>query len=200
MSNSLTEQLKSTVPAGNSGDWRVETFTVLKQAAEGTMLSAAINHRPWEYVPAGEYTRLCRGFTTVMSDTPSELSDLRVLRYNAQNLVLINGLGLGCAAQLCMDNKCVTKVTVIERSPDVIALVAVHLKGLPNGEKLEIIEDNAFTYKPPKHLRYGAVWHDIWDDICKDNWPQMKTLHRRYGHKTIWQGSWSRERIQPGRV
>jgi hypothetical protein len=58
------------------------------------------------------------------------------------------------------------------------------------GDRVEIIQADAFSWKPPKNIRYGMVWHDIWPNICGDNYPEMKTLHRRYGRKADWQGSW----------
>ena len=35
--------------------------------------------------------------------------------------------------------------------------------------------------------------HDIWDDICLDNLETMATLHRKYGRRCDWQGSWKRD-------
>jgi hypothetical protein len=89
----------------------------------------------------------------------------------------------------------VDKVTVIENSPDVIALVGPTLTER-YGDRLEIIEADAFTYKPPKGIRYSVVWHDIWPDLCEDNLKTMGTLHRRYGKRCDWQGSWGKELLQ----
>jgi hypothetical protein len=51
-------------------------------------------------------------------------------------------------------------------------------------------------YRPDAGARFGAIWHDIWDSICEDNLDQMKTLHRRYGRRCDWQGSWGRDTIE----
>jgi len=56
--------------------------------------------------------------------------------------------------------------------------------------RVEIIHADAFEYKPPKDVKYTCVWHDIWDDICGDNLPEMTKLHRKYGKKAIYQDSW----------
>lgn len=98
-----------------------------------------------------------------------------------------------------LDKPAVDKVTVIEISPDVITLVGSYLKE-HFGARLEIIEADAFTWQPPRGVRYGAVWHDIWDNICSDNLPEMHKLHRKYGRRTDWQGSWCRWRCEDQRT
>jgi predicted membrane-bound spermidine synthase len=125
----------------------------------------------------------------IMSDTPAEVADHRELIHVASGSVLLNGLGLGVAARLILAKPVVTDVTIIELSPDVIKLVSPHI----SDPRLTIIEADAFTWQPPRGKRFNAVWHDIWDDICSDNLPGMHKLHRRYGRRADWQGSWCRE-------
>jgi len=55
--------------------------------------------------------------------------------------------------------------------------------------------DDCFTWKPPKGERWNVVWHDVWDTICTDNLPEMSKMHRRFGRRCDWQGSWCRERL-----
>lgn len=64
---------------------------------------------------------------------------------------------------------------------------------------MQIINADAFAYKPPKSKRYGAVWHDIWANICADNLPEMHKLHRKYGRIADWQGSWCRWQCERNR-
>ena len=106
--------------------------------------------------------------------------------------VLVNGLGLGIYAQAVLEKPDVQKATVIEIAPEVIELVGTHLLD-KYGDRLEIIQADALEWRPPPRTRYDVVWHDIWDDICRDNLAAMKTLHRRYGRRCDWQGSWSRD-------
>jgi len=80
-------------------------------------------------------------------------------------------------------------VTVVEKSKDVISLVAKHYLG---DHRVTIVNADAYLYKPPKGVKYDAVWHDIWDNICGDNLPEMTRLHRKYGKRADWQGSWCR--------
>jgi spermidine synthase len=83
----------------------------------------------------------------------------------------------------------VISATVVEIDPDVIALVGPTYTVDP---RVEIVNADAFTY-PPAHSRYGAVWHDIWDDFSDDEYEESKRLHRKYGGKADWQGSWGRD-------
>ena len=170
---------KCCVPAGVQGRVVIETFTV--SAADAAM--SAVRR---SYVPDGEYTRLTIGGNLVMSDTPKERCDHNPLFWKATGHVLLNGLGLGCCLNVVLNTDGVRRVTVIEKNRDVIDLVGPHFP------EAEIICDDAFDWKPPRGVRYGAVWHDIWSNMCIDNLTEMHRLHRKYGRRTDWQGSWSR--------
>ena len=124
-----------------------------------------------------------------MSDTGAEIRDHLGFIRQAKGSVLINGLGLGMCLKACLMKKEVTDVSVIELSEDVIKLVSPHYK---NDPRIKIIQASAFDYTPPKKKKYDAVWHDIWDNIEEENIPEMCKLHRKYGHKSDWQGSWCR--------
>lgn len=43
-----------------------------------------------------------------------------------------------------------------------------------------------------KYKVEDAVWHDVWDELCTDNLPQMHRLHRR----SDWRGSRSRSFLE----
>lgn len=175
-----------TVPEGKSGDWSVERFAISRDDALIALFSYK-NRAPFP----GEYTRLrCNG-AVIMSDTYAEKMDHWEPIHMACRHILINGLGLGYVLLKCMEKPEVERATVVEISPDVIKLVWPHYKKM-FGDKIEIIQADAMTWKPPKDIRYGMVWHDIWNNICGDNYEQMKTLHRRYGRRCDWQGSWCR--------
>lgn len=190
----MYDKYKVDVPEGTSGNWRVEHFTVSEEDARLQSLRAIVTGRG-RAVPQGTYTRLMYGSILVMSDTPDEIRDHFEIIHRAKGHVLINGLGLGVVVQAVLNKTEVGHVTVIELVPDVIALVARHYLERFNG-RLEIIEADAFTWKPPKGIKYDAVWHDIWNDICLDNLPEMHKLHRKYGKRCDWQGSWSRQELE----
>lgn len=175
---------KLQIPAGKSGRWKVEKFELTEE-----MLRFDFNNRLMGRQGApGKYTKLTRDGKIVMSDTPAEMGDLSPLKWNAKGKVLIHGLGLGCAVDLCMGLPDVEAVTVIEVSADVIKLVAPTLKK-KYGDRLTIIEADAYTWKP-KGVKFDSVWSDIWDDICSDNLPEMKKLRFMWARRTTWHGFW----------
>ena len=189
---------KTEAPEGAVGEHRVERFTVSKDESSFDQLRAAIGGSGRYTIP-GTYTRLMRGdvpagrwgSTVVMSDTPDEMRDHYSAVRMATGHCLIHGLGLGIVAEACLRKDDVTKVTVIELSSEVIQLIGPYLVE-KWGERIEIIEADALTWKAPKGTRFGMAWHDIWDNICGDNLDDMKRLHRRYGRRVEWQGSWAR--------
>ena len=176
-----------TVPAGELGKWRVEKFTVTEEDSKLCALRSLCNNGRGSIHP-GTYTKLiCEGRGIIMSDTPDEMRDHIEAVRRAKGHVLINGLGLGMVLGAVLKKPEVERVTVVELEPDVIALVSPYYAC----DRLEIVNASAFEYAPPKYARYGAVWHDIWDEICADNLPQMTKLKRKYGRRALWQGCWS---------
>jgi hypothetical protein len=185
------------VPDGVSGPWSISSYEVSKEAADFGAIRAAFSSERGRYVPAGTYKSLKRNDYMIMSNTPDEIRDCSYFFHKAYGKILINGLGLGIALDVILnklnddDSYAVTEVIVIELSQDVINLVAPTFKKDP---RVNIINADAYEYKPIG--RFNAVWHDIWDDITADNLPGMHKLHRKYGKKTDWQGSWCRERCE----
>jgi hypothetical protein len=180
------------VPNGKSGDWRVEDFEISETDAKMQNVRAMFNPGNRRVAP-GIFKRLMRSSTVVMSNTPAEIEDHLNFINTAKRIgghILINGLGLGVALKEILHSDKVLSVTVIEKSEDVILLVGnTYLKD----SRVSIINDDAFNWQPPRGERYDAVWHDIWDYICGDNLKEMTTLHRKYGRRTNWQGSWCKE-------
>jgi len=166
-------------PEISKGQWKIEKFTVDRQDWHSLVRGRG--------VPLGEtFTRLMRGNTLVMSDTPAEMSDHIYAVINATGSCLINGLGIGMVLKNILLKPKVTDVTVVEISQELIDIVSPYYQD----ERVNFVCANAFDYKPPKGKRYHMVWHDIWDDICSDNLPEMGKLHRKYGKRAVWQGSW----------
>lgn len=177
-----------TIPEQGKGKFRIERFTT-----DCIDFGAMLRGRS---VPIGKtFTRLMRGDTVVMSDTPAEMRDHIGAVRNAKGSCLINGLGIGMVLKAILAKPEVTDVTVVELEQDVIDMVAPHYAD----PRVTIVCANALAYKPPKGKRYGMVWHDIWDTITADNLPQMATLHRRYGRRVDWQGSWCRYECERAR-
>lgn len=179
---------KVTLPEGQKGQWRIERFTT-----DRTDFHSLVRGRG---VPVGEtFTRAMRGGTLVMSDTPAEMRDHWCAVRNAKGSCLLNGLGIGIVLKNILLKTEVTEVTVVEISQDLIDLVAPHY----NDPRVTFVCADALEYKPPKGKKYDMVWHDIWDYICADNLDEMSKLHRKYGRRAGWQGSWCKSECQRGR-
>lgn len=199
------DDMISSVPEGVSGNWEVKRFTVSEKDAEFSKLRAAFSFSSkGRSVPAGQYTGLYVNGHVMMSDTPDELSDHLGPYSVASGTCLVSGLGLGCVVEGMLRKRnsqgelAVDKVIVLEKSTDVLNLVEAHLVGR-YGNRLEIRNVDALEYKPPKGERYDVCWHDIWLSLCEDNLKEMTKLHRRYGRKCDWQGSWGKELLQARR-
>jgi len=172
------------IPDRKVGEWEIETFEVPKND-----ISQAISMIKYgRGVPSGVYKRLRRGGETVMSNTPDEIRDGLHFVRKATGSVLINGLGMGVIVKMLLEKPDVTDITIIEKSKDVIELVADYYKD----PRITIIHADCFEWQPSKGKRYNAVWHNIWDNICEDNLEEMKKLHRKYGRRSDYQESWCR--------
>ncbi len=182
------------VPNGTSGNWKVEDFEISKESAKFNNMRARFSDG--RFIKAGFFKRLMRGGEVIMSNTPSEINDhynfIRIAKIYGGN-VLINGLGLGVVLKEILTSDKIKTITVIEKSQDVINLVAdTYLADT----RVTIIHADAFDWKPPKGTRYDTAWHDIWDSIYSGNVPEMTRLHRKYGRRTDWQGSWCKSECQ----
>jgi hypothetical protein len=188
---SYTEKYKVNLPEGSAGDWRVEKRII----EDNTSLAVFNMHARGRAVPPGTYTYLLHRGHVIMSDTPAEIRDLYPIIRQAKGQVLINGLGLGVVLQAILEKPETEHVTVIELSEEIIALIGTYYQER-YGKKLDIVHADALEWKAPKGARYDVVWHDIWPDLCIDNLEDMKKLHRKYGRRCDWQGSWCREILE----
>lgn len=189
------DKYKVSVPPGTVGPWSVDRFTVGKDDSKLTVIFAT--NRGRGYVPEGTYTRLTKGRTVVMSDTPDEVSDHMSFIHSASGDVLIAGLGIGVVLQACLRNERVKRITVVEKSPDVIALVADHYLSMPEADsRLEIVNADIFTWKPPKDQRWDHAWFDIWNTICTDNRLEMQRLRRKFGRRCPKKHCWCEHYIE----
>jgi hypothetical protein len=179
------------IPDGTSGDWSIKTFEVSEEDTSFYNVRAVFKPGCRTIEP-GTYKKLIFKKNTTMSNTPAEIEDHMDFIYKARNggHILINGLGLGVALKAILENDNIESITVVEISEDVIKLVAPYYE---KDKRVNIIHADAFTWKPPKGIRYSAVWHDIWNNITSENLPEMTRLHRKYGRRTDWQGSWCKD-------
>ena len=109
--------------------------------------------------------------------------------------VLITGLGLGLvvASMLELPGCRVKQVVIIERSADVIGLVAPALENR-YGEQFEVINADAFEWLPPPGQRFSVAWHDIWPNPHEPGvLAEAERLESRYQTCCDWQGNWVRD-------
>ena len=184
--------IKSTIPESESGNWKIQKFTVNKEEAAMHNLLCAIKGRFSSLIDPGDYTKLSRGTTLVMSDTPSELQDHKLFIKNAKGAILIAGLGLGLVTIEVMKKRNVTSVVVVEKSKDVIDLVQSYLPK-EFEFKIELVHADIFDYEP-KHA-FDYAWFDIWDNICEDNIDDFNILKERYFDRVLNMGYWSLQQL-----
>ncbi len=143
------------------------------------------------YTRPGTYTRIDVDGRLWMSDTDDEKRDHASAFWEMQRRggrVLIHGLGLGMVVQAALRLPQVEHIDVVEIDPRVARLVGEHYAG----DRCTIHVGDALTYEWPTGTRWDVVWHDIWPTITGDNLPDMHRLHRRFGRRSGWQGSWAR--------
>jgi spermidine synthase len=114
---------------------------------------------------------------------PNETNTTKPAINFSEGKVLTYGLGLGYFAYMSALKENVESVTVVERSRDVIDLFKKYiLPQLPNPEKLEIVESDAFEFaeKRMQEGGYNTVFTDIWHDPSDgcDLYLRMKTYEK----------------------
>ena len=157
-----------------------------------------------DYVPPGKYARLCVSGQLYMTDTQMEWNTNWEVIHKAHSEVLIAGLGLGFIILPILAKPEVTRVTVVEKYADVIALVepTIHEAAGLNGHKLVVVEGDALTWELPKGQTWDVIYFDIWPDICTDNLVEVSRLRRRFAKRLrrdnpkAWMGAWVEHRLR----
>ena len=188
---------KSRIPAGKSGDWAVEKFSISEKQAQAHRWGCFLRGNGHRGATAGRFTRLVLCDCVIMSDTRAETMDHLDIYHAAKGDCLITGLGLGLITAAILTKPEVRTVTVIEQSTDVIKLVWDHVaKGNVRNRRARLIEADAMAWLPPKGMRFHTVWHDIWPTIGSEHWPEIRTLSRRFAprlHRGGYQSAWAKE-------
>lgn len=192
-------------PAENAG-WKIDKTEPPKNGLAFSLGSVFSGGGRGVLKPGETITRLLRkypqgGTGLVMSDTPDEIRDLSSILHRGRGRVLVNGLGLGCVLRGLLAKENVEHIDVVEISADLIKLIGPYF----DDERVTIHEGDAFTFTWPKGTRWDCVWHDVWDDLSADNLNEYhgraqpgsyEKLHRRYGRRCDWQGSWGWDFLQ----
>lgn len=167
------------------GEAKVDIITLSKIQASMETFSSRI------YTAPGRYARLTVGGRTMMSNSSNEKRTCAIAVQKASGRVLVAGLGIGMILFPMARKLEVDRITVIEKSPDVIELVAPFVKH----RKIEVIEADIFDWVPERTRKWNTIWFDIWPEVNTDNLAQIALLHNRYkGHLDRtglhWMGSW----------
>ena len=184
------------IPEGMSGLWfivKAQTDKVLQEVDGKTT-----------FLPPGLYTHLyrmteatmdkCPPGVVVMEDTPFELRTHLQFMLRAYGHILVTGLGLGCVVRGLLANETVVHVTVVEKSPDVLKLVAPYMPK----ERLEIIEADALKWTKKNTRPFDFAWHDLWTNR-ETGEPHLDLWHTKLifncADKVKHQGAWRYHRI-----
>lgn len=127
-------------------------------------------------IESGEYVKLTQNGNVIMSDTQMEKETNADFVRSAHGDVLIGGLGIGLIVLAIQEKEEVRTITILEKNEEVIELVK---NQLPLNEKVQIVNADAFTYKPK--MKYNTIYMDIWNYINEDVYQEeMKPLIARY--------------------
>ncbi len=95
---------------------------------------------------------------TWMTDVPCEQAQMTDCIKKFKGKILVGGLGLGLVATLLAQKKPVSHITIIEKSPEVISLVASHIKH----PKITVVNDDLFDYLKTTNKVFTHSFYDIW--------------------------------------
>lgn len=200
MRDELFPPMVQVVPEGRYGVAEVQHFTVDRHGAAMSAFGGARS-----YVPEGRYARLLVRGDLAMSDTPYERATNQEVVQRAYGRVLIGGYGLGLVLTAILRKPEVLAVTVIEREPDVVALVDSAIRryvGVRAARKLDVIQADVYQARPLVTGRFDVLWFDVWGDTSTDALAEMAVLTRRYralkagpdAYMECWDRAWLRDR------
>mgnify|MGYP002732510807 CR=1 FL=1 len=124
------------------------------------------------------YPALLENDTLWMSVTPNEVETMRGPIARAAGNVLVYGLGMGYYAFMAARKPEVQRVTVVEKSPEVIRLFEQYLlPQFPCRSKLCVVPGDAFDFAKTKAPGggYDTVFADLWHD-AGDGIPMYQAL------------------------
>ena len=193
----LNASCATQIPEGESGLWHIFKQE-LQYPAIGIYRGNPVS------VQAGTYTHLARwtlatlhhdNGEVVMEDHEQELLTHLQFMLKASGHVLVCGLGLGCVTRGLLANPNVDHVTVLEKSRDVMDLVAPYMPT----DRLTIVDDaDALKWTKTENLKaFDCVWHDIWSDP-DEHQPHLDVLHAQLivncQNRIERQGAWNLNR------
>ncbi|MES2055928.1 MAG: hypothetical protein V4564_08325 [Pseudomonadota bacterium] len=124
-----------------------------------------------------------------MSIVPMEIESQEIGIAAAHGHTVVLGLGMGwCAANVAL-NPAVTRVTVIERDPNVIALTDTlgTFGQLPEAvrAKITVVQDDALTWRPDGKV--DSLQADIWAKFVEpQKWDDVRRMQDNIGAGSIY--------------
>lgn len=191
----LVGKMHELIPENQIGDFEIKYRIATKEDVKFYKLRSAIHGDYGGYgyhdFEVGTYTALKHNGDIIMSDTPMEIRTCQNAVENASGDVLIAGLGLGIVLLEIQAKTSIKSITIIEKNKEVLDLVA---KYLPLKKFINVVKDDIFKWLPKKNIKFNTMYFDIWDNLCGDNYEEMKQLHKRFRkfkNKNAWMNSWS---------
>ncbi|MCP6727390.1 MAG: hypothetical protein KJI69_05275 [Patescibacteria group bacterium] len=188
----LFKDIKKYLPPSEKGVFAIEHFELSEERVKREKLQAMFggSYHEVHSLKAGKYIKLVdkSKHDIVMSDTPMELDTNDNFVKAAFGSVLIGGLGLGLILMAIQSKKEVKSILVYEKEKEIIDLIE---KRLPLNKKVTILNENIYDVAPK--AGFDTIYFDIWNNICSDNYEDMKLLHRKWRNKLNkdgWMSSW----------
>jgi hypothetical protein len=183
------------IPEGSVGSCSIRHFYVSRESAGRSHIRAVATGRRSEMVDPGRHAMLLVDGRIMMSDTLMERVTNEALIRRASGHVLLAGLGLGMVIwPLLAGRPRLHSLTVVEKSQDVIDLVAPHL---PKDVRLTIIKGDIFDWLSAKKFpRFNTIYFDIWPSICSSNIPEARRLREGFAGWALpgaWIDDWDTE-------
>jgi len=179
--------------------FKIQHVEITKSALEMMKIGDLANRRSeYTFQETGTIVQLIdkTNGDILMSNTWMEKHTNHEFVRKANGNTLIAGLGIGFIVLAIQNKPKIKSITIIEKHKEIIDLVTPQL---PLNNKITIINADIFNWYPEKGRKFDVIYFDIWNDICGDNYEQMKTLHRKFSRRLnrdnpkYWIGSWRRE-------
>jgi len=121
-----------------------------------------------------------------MSLSPNELESMNAPLAQMRGRVAVFGLGLGYFAFMAAQKAEVCEICVVEREQQAIDLFKNQiLPGLPNGEKIQIVQEDAFFFakNSMKNAGFDTAFVDLWHDVSDGAamYARMRALEKHSG-------------------
>jgi hypothetical protein len=155
------------IPEGQVGSFTIRhrflpAGSILRTGTLRTALFGQPPAREVEYDHETRWHELSEDGGVWMTDYPIEQAQHRRELAPVAGDVLVGGLGLGVGTTMLVNDSRVRHVTVVEKSPEVIELVAPHItKRLPF-DKLTIEQGDLFEKIPLLGHTFDWAFYDIW--------------------------------------